>query len=163
MNYSSLGNFTPERLKSSETYTERCVGHAKEMQESGYFKVIAVDQTKYGETMIIYRESGENLSFYIGHADAWFSNHEIAVQLEYDPDEKHIYIYDIQMKTSMISRGYGTMVMKFLKMIADKHEVATMTGRLYYEDQEHRNRQVEYYSKNGFEIKGDSILWKRIE
>lgn len=155
--------FKIKRLESDLEYMRKCANHAIEMQKSGLFTVIGVDHTKYGETMIIYHLSGNDLSFYLGDADTWMSTHDVAVLLEHDSKENKLHIDDIQMNTSIISRGYGSLVMKHLKMIADKNEVVTMVGRLYYDDHEHRNRQVEFYSKNGFKIKGDSIIWKRTE
>lgn len=56
-----------------------------------------------------------------------------------------------------ISRGYGTLLLVKALHLAKNKGVKFVTGNLYSEDKENYGRQINFYSKYNFRIKGSHI------
>lgn len=75
--------------------------------------------------------------------------------------EEKLYISDIQIFKNK-NKGIGSKVISILERIAIDNEIYLIEGELDSEDEEHRKRQVHFYSKNGFTI-NDNLLEKIIK
>lgn len=82
----------------------------------------------------------------------------ITLFTEHFPNENRIKIVDIQNSKENRNQGYGTIVMNVLFEIGDILDVKKYNGWLSsedlndYNDPEHRDRLIHFYSKFGFNV-----------
>lgn len=72
-------------------------------------------------------------------------------------DKNTLTIGDIQIFESR-NRGIGTKVIKILHKIAIKYGCNKIVGMIHSESEKHREIQIYFYTKNGFNINGTQIL-----
>lgn len=48
--------------------------------------------------------------------------------------------------------GYGSILLKTLLKVAEKKKIKKIEGQLFYDDEEHRKIQIDFYRKFGFHV-----------
>lgn len=110
-------------------------------------------ETKYGEAVLISYPSdisGYAITIYLSSFIKG-KHHRAYMHLSFK--EKAMNIPDIGvLKEEAKSRGYGDLLMVTALEIAKSKEVSFVTGHMVYDTLNQRERQINYYSKHGFQI-----------
>ncbi|GAB7058282.1 MULTISPECIES: hypothetical protein [unclassified Paenibacillus] len=148
----------PLKRKSDITYEVEW--RTADIEKDGH-KVIHVDQTRHGETVMIYR---------LHHNDYnEFEDQTIHLRIKIitltgvkSPDSnaflsfyhtnKLMRISDIKIKGERVSRGYGSILMKAVMQFVDQLQVRYITGWISGVDWDHIDRSEHFYRKHGFDV-----------
>ncbi|MGE7839617.1 GNAT family N-acetyltransferase [Lysinibacillus sp. NPDC093712] len=126
--------------------------------EEKYFNDIV--ETKYGESVLLsYPEDlNDELATIFLTSIINQKYHRALMYLIFKNNT--MQIQDIKVLNDAKSKGYGDLLMEKAIEIAKQKNMKIITGRMVSESIEHRNRQVKYYTKHGFEIDEKNILMK---
>lgn len=119
--------------------------------EESYINTIK--ETKYGEPVLIsFPENIDDDSMSIFLTSFINGKYQRAyIYLIFK--EKTMDIADIGiLKEEAKSRGYGDLLMQTAIQIARSKDIHTVTGLMVSDSKEHRERQIKYYTKYGFQI-----------
>jgi len=135
-------------------------------------KVIRVDQTHHGETVMIYRlfhhdgldDQDIHLRIKIITPKGVLMPDSNAFLIIY-PDSKLMKIADIRIEGKRVSRGYGSVLMTAIMQLVDQLGIRFITGWISGVDWDHIERSEHFYRKFGFECdldheaKSGKIKW----
>lgn len=62
-----------------------------------------------------------------------------------------VYLSDILVPKGD-NRGFGSILLETLILVARKNKIKEISGELFYDDDEHKEIQVNFYQKFGFEV-----------
>lgn len=160
-------------LKHKSDITYEVEWWTADIEKDGH-KVIHVDQTRHGETVMIYRLHHHNYNEQ--------ENQPIHLRIKIitlkgvkSPDSnaflsfyhtnKLMRISDIKIKGKRVSRGYGSILMKAIMQLVDQLQVRYIAGMISAVDWDHVDRSEHFYRKFGFdcdldhEVQSGRILW----
>lgn len=136
--------------------------------------VIHVDQTRHGETVMIYRlhhhdfneleDQPIHLRIKIITPKGVKSPDSNAF-LSFYHTNKLMRISDIKIKGERVSRGYGSILMKAIMQLVDQLQVRYITGMIAAVDWDHIDRSEHFYRKHGFDVElnheahSGKIIW----
>lgn len=141
------------------------------LEKEGH-KVLHVAQNRYGETVMVYRlfysdgMDDEDITLKVKViSKKGVKVPDSNVFLIVDHENKHMRIADIQIEGDRVNRGYGSIVMEEVLMLARHFEIKYITGWISGVDWDHIDRSEHFYKKFGFhcdlnhEIKRGTITW----
>jgi N-acetylglutamate synthase-like GNAT family acetyltransferase len=144
-----------------------------DVEKEGH-KVIHVDQTRHGETVMIYRlhhydyneleDQPIHLRIKIISSKGVKSPDSNA-HLSFYHTNKLMRISDIKIKSERVSRGYGSILMAAIMQLVDQLQVRYITGWISSADWDHIDRSEYFYRKHGFdvelnhEVQSGKITW----
>ncbi|MCU6708004.1 hypothetical protein M6D81_04695 [Paenibacillus sp. J5C_2022] len=137
-------------------------------------KVIHVDKTRHGETVMIYRlhhHDHNELEDQPIHlcikivSQKGIKTPDLNAFLFFYHKNKLMRISDIKIKGNHVSRGYGSILMTAIMQLVDHLQVRYITGIISGVDWDHIDRLEHYYRKFGFDCDLDHeahfgrIIW----
>ncbi|MCP8616143.1 hypothetical protein [Salirhabdus salicampi] len=125
--------------------------------------VVGIEQTKKDEwTVISTYDDGNNCKIMLNDCQTSFKgNWDFLLEAEYK-DENTIHIADIK---GPADKGYGSVVMNYLKNIARQQNIQYITGDIVKRDWDHIGRLEHFYKKHYFDViidfeeKYGTIIW----
>lgn len=144
-----------------------------DIEKDGH-RVVHVDQTRYGETVMIYRlhhEDNNELEDQFIHlrikivTPKGVKTPDSNAYLSFYNGNKHMRISDIKIEGERVSRGYGSILMTAIMQLVDQLQVRYITGMIASVDWDHIERSEHFYRKFGFECDLDhesqsgKIIW----
>jgi len=127
--------------------------------ENDGHKVIHVDQTKHGETVMIYQilhdDGLDDRSIYLRIkviTSQGVKTPDSQAYLFVYPDPQRMRISDIKIEGERVSRGYGSILMTAIMQLVDQLQVRFITGMISNRDWDHIERSEYFYRKFGFEV-----------
>lgn len=131
--------------------------------------VAYVLKTKYGEPVLVFHnedKKGPILNYYL--ESVHFGKIKKSAMILFLKEES-LFISDIQVleikKVPFIKKyrkGYGSVFMKFILSEAERHKYILITGKMTFEDEDHKKRQMGFYRKHGFDIGENYMLSKEL-
>ncbi|GIO27193.1 hypothetical protein [Ornithinibacillus bavariensis] len=151
-----------QELDSIETQLFRMQSNIKEIAKKS--EVISIDQTPDEEWVVVYADKGKNAWQIMLHScmRTYRGTWDSALQAEMK-DDSTIHIAAIKGEEN---KGYGSVLMKHLKEIAQEENVQYITGDLVKRDYGHVDRLQHFYQKHDFDVTIDhdekcgEIIWK---
>lgn len=127
------------------------------------WEIISIDQTNDYNWVVIYADKGDTSCQIMLHDcdKAFRGDWHAAIQADYK-DENTIHIADIKGEQN---KGYGSILMNYLKEMARNENVQYITGDIVERDFDHVNRLKYFYSKHNFNVEIDvdaqcgGIVW----
>ena len=99
----------------------------------------------------------EETKIYTTDMQIGFKRFKSCMKCKVDKEKQKINIIDIcigeRNESKYINTGYGTIMIKNLCWFAFEQNCYTITGKLSESDIKHRERQMHFFEKFGFEIK----------
>ncbi|WP_404451074.1 GNAT family N-acetyltransferase [Virgibacillus necropolis] len=140
-----------EELDTLEIQLFRMQNNIKEIAKK--WEIISIDQTNDNNWVVIYADKGtEACQIMLHDCDAAFrGDWNAAIQAEYK-NENTIHIADIKGQQN---KGYGSILMNYLKELAHNENVQYITGDIVERDFDHVNRLMHFYRKHNFDVKID--------
>ncbi|TDG00912.1 hypothetical protein E1757_04685 [Paenibacillus piri] len=144
-----------------------------DIEKDGH-KVIHVDQTRYGETVMIYRlhhndyNESEDQSIHLRIkivTSKGVKTPDSNAFLSFQHTNKSMRISDIKIKGERVSRGYGSILMTAIMLLVDQLQVRYITGWISGVDWDHIDRSEHFYRKFGFDVElnpeaqSGKIIW----
>jgi diamine N-acetyltransferase len=151
-----------QELDSIEIQLFRMQSNIKEIAKNS--EVISIDQTPEEEWVVVYADKGKDTWQIMLHSckNVYRGKWHSALQAEMK-DDSTIHIAAIKGEEN---KGYGSVLMKHLKEIAQDENVQYITGDLVERDYGHVERLQHFYKKHDFEVtidheeKSGEIIWK---
>lgn len=108
---------------------------------------------KKGEDICLIGTYDENSKLGIIHIFGYLKANERVI---YIIEDDCIYISDIQI-FKYKNRGIGSKVINILNEIGLQNNLSIMKGKIFSENNKHKEIQEYFYTKNGFTINGDKL------
>ncbi|MTI47975.1 MAG: GNAT family N-acetyltransferase [Firmicutes bacterium] len=110
--------------------------------------------------VLLSKSNNPNISFYRIRI---FNYKEHIGYVNYSMDigeeNSNLYIRDINIEDKWINEGIGTKIIEYLEKIANLEGLVYIRGELSeYDIEDHGDRLINFYNKNGFQIKVDKII-----
>ncbi|WP_255584822.1 hypothetical protein [Virgibacillus saliphilus] len=126
-------------------------------------EIISIDQTNKGQWVIIYSHKWKNKFQIMLHdcSSPYRGKWDGAIEATYK-DQHTLHIADIKGEKN---KGYGSVLMKYIKEIAEEANVQSITGDIAKRDFDHMERLKHFYWKHDFDMKIDyeeqfgEIVW----
>lgn len=118
-----------------------------------HFHIVAVDQTKAGDYVIIYAADDGNVFRFMAHScqSAFTGRWDFSIHASYA--ENKIHIDDMR---GPADQGFGSVCMKHLKEYAAHQNKEEITGKLAERDWDHVDRLIHFYRKHQFTVELDN-------
>jgi diamine N-acetyltransferase len=151
-----------EEIEDLEFQMLRMQDNLKEIAKK--WQVIGVEQTPDNNWVIIYAaDDGETCKIMLSDCEsAFLGKWDFAIQASY-ADDNTIHIGDIKGPEN---KGYGSILMNYLKELAKNQNIHTITGDIAKRDWDHKDRLVHFYKKHNFKVnidketKSGEIQWR---
>lgn len=148
--------------------TDKIIADQLALIRSGGCRVHRVAETRFGETVILYSPVGRfdiyaRIVYASGVATKRFVNdlslHVSPVEGAPDPT---LYLQYVRVLGDKINRGFGSMLLRELLLVAEQNGIRRIEGRMQQADlAEHRERLLHFYGKFGFVVADDGrICWE---
>ncbi|UJL46901.1 hypothetical protein KFZ58_02845 [Virgibacillus sp. NKC19-16] len=126
-------------------------------------EIISIDQTKHGGWVVIYANKASNKYQIMLHdcTKPYRGKWDAAIETTYK-DQHTLHIADIKGEEN---KGYGSVLMKYIKEIVDEENMQSITGDIAKRDFDHVERLKHFYRKHDFDVKIDydeqygEIVW----
>lgn len=142
---------------------QRALKMAERLKSKGYH-IISVLQTSKSNKWIVLFESQEYNSDKQGIINLRLAELDedpmIALKYKVDKDGTYFYLQDITMPEKYNTKGFGTLLMDhFINIVVAKSSIKKIEGHLYSENDDHLNRQIQFFEKKyGFTVNGIHIV-----
>lgn len=137
-----------EELEEMEFQVFRMRENIKEIAKK--YDIVGIDQTKKLNWVIIFKvDDGDTGQLMLNDCQGPFRNHwDSCIQFVYKEDYS-IHISDIK---GAEDQGYGSVLMQYLKDLAQQKNIRTITGDLAKRDWDHLDRLKYFYEKHNFDV-----------
>lgn len=140
-----------EEIEDLEFQMFRMQDNLKEIAKK--WQVIGIEQTKASNWVIIYASDDDHTcKIMLNECDSAFrGSWDFSIHAQYSGENK-IHIGDIKGPEN---KGYGSICMNYLKQLAKKYNIQSITGDIAKRDWNHKDRLIHFYKKHNFDVKID--------
>lgn len=142
-----------EDLENLEFQLFRMQDNMKEIAKK--WKIIGIEQTYENSWVIIYvLNDGNSCKIMLDDCETPYKGiWDFSIQAYYS-DNNTIHIGDIKGDAN---KGFGSICMDYLKVLAKEQNIQYITGDLAERDWDHLDRLIHFYEKHNFQVEVDYI------